>query len=124
MSKSADLIVPLSSSPREKEGGGGPAARRGRTDADELDKHLEWIENTDNGAAIEERRNEMFPFLRLLIHLFRSTTFNPHCVTMAAPVITCGWGRPIAYYFRAFGELNREGGGVSLKWLTTVVQVV
>ena len=51
-------------------------ARRGW--ADELDKHLEWIENTDNGAAIEERRNEMFPFLRLLIHLFRSTTFNPH----------------------------------------------
>ena len=70
--------------PREKDGteldaGGGAEPDAGG--ADELDKHLEWIENTDNGAAIEERRNEMFPFLRLLIHLFRSTTINPHSLT-------------------------------------------
>ena len=83
-------LYPSPSRPREKDGRGLPA-RRGRAGApgagggaDELDKHLEWIENTDNGAAIEERRNEMFPFLRLLIHLFRSTTFNPHSLSLTA----------------------------------------
>ena len=76
--------MPTSLPPRREKDGtevdaGGAEPDAGR--ADELDKHLEWIENTDNGAAIEERRNEMFPFLRLLIHLFRSTTINPHSLT-------------------------------------------
>ena len=76
-------LCPPPSPVRRKDGtevdaGGAEPAAGG---ADELDKHLEWIENTDNGAAIEERRNEMFPFLRLLIHLFRSTTINPHALT-------------------------------------------